>query len=436
VEVTRPLEHKLVAPTAEDGARARAILEGRYELPRVPDLVRAKRILDVGAGVGAFAAWCHYVWPHAWADCYEPNESRAGYCKQNAPPGTLVHASRLESPAELGPFDVVRLADGNAIAFLESFGWLNEIGVLVLEWHSEYELSRCRRIIRDLGLDLRLAASRVDNLGAGCEVWLRSTSVYEPAIDEHIVVAGDSFTIGDGATTFALGVPHTPWVAERVESLRRLQRELDGSVCGVIEAALKFEDREPNHVWSAKMWRWAFESTATHLVSLQDDARIAPNFWRALSGMVDANPHEIIGLQAPHPSIPFLAAQGQRWCHTRAWVVGVGYVIPKPVLRELLAWRNRQPAWRIVGTNEDTLINDFCLETRRRVFHPIPTIVDHDTTLASTYDNDRDTHRHSLVRWVDGSKYGFGLEELERVSFWSTGASTEVPMPKEERNVE
>ena len=108
--------------------------------------------------------------------------------------------------------------------------------------------------------------------------------------------------------TIALATPHTPWIPERVESFDRLTASLgvdlpfDDWPHNITYRA--FTDRESNRVWSQKLFRWALDTGASHLLQLQDDAIVAPRFWPILRAMIEAQPTRIIGLEATHPLIP------------------------------------------------------------------------------------------------------------------------------------
>lgn len=195
--------------------------------------------------------------------------------------------------------------------------------------------------------------------------------------------------------TFALAVPHTPWKAERAASLTRLVDALSPAPSSML-ARKVFADREPNWSWSEKLWTWGVESGATHLLQLQDDVLVGTDFWPHLTAMVEAVPEQIIGLES-------VLAIGSPWYSGTDSLIGVGYVLPCEVATQLLAWRRSQiraEGWRRI--NEDQLICLFCFATGRRVWHPVPTIIDHDTELASTYGNDAHTHRRPARSTVRG----------------------------------
>lgn len=198
--------------------------------------------------------------------------------------------------------------------------------------------------------------------------------------------------------TFSLAIPHCSWIPDRVVSFSRLIAQLDGVE---FEGDRIFAEKAANHVWSREMWSWAAHQSATHFLQLQDDVELCPDFIDALRACVSAYPNEIIGLEAADPFIKLLANEGRRWATTSDGLVGPGYVIPTRVLPELLAWVDALKPGASESIGEDTLIGLFCLHTGRRVYHPIPTLIDHDTTIASTYGNDSHPNRRPAVTWKD-----------------------------------
>lgn len=216
----------------------------------------------------------------------------------------------------------------------------------------------------------------------------------------------------------SLGISHTPWVPERVESMRRLTDALRRSTPNYYLGET-FSDRCPNWVWSEKMWTWASNVQCTHCLFLQDDTMVAPNFWPALYAMLSEVPDEIIGLESVHPYGMTIARQGGRWYTSADGLIGVGYVIPRHILVEFLAWRSALSKGAVEAITEDTLIDVFAMSTGRRIWHPVPTIIDHDVRLDSTYGNDHHSYRRPSVLWSDGDIGGWLPENLERPEFWA-----------------
>lgn len=106
---------------------------GRYALPSIQKAphLRVRRVLDIGAGEGAFACWAYAQWPGCWVDLIEYDEERASLARHNMPPG-----ARILPGGDLNPnaYDVVRIATwfelGSPIAFL---GTLQEAPMLILD---------------------------------------------------------------------------------------------------------------------------------------------------------------------------------------------------------------------------------------------------------------------------------------------------------------
>jgi hypothetical protein len=204
---------------------------------------------------------------------------------------------------------------------------------------------------------------------------------------------------------FALAIPHTPWVPARVESMARLINTLRSDLPRSLMGTRKvFDEKAANWEWSEKLWQWAVDQRGpafrcTHLVQLQDDVIPHEHFFELLEGMIGEVPKEVVCLETIHPASVALASQGIPWMTTSDGMVGVGYVVPLDVLGAFLEWRSTalKPG-ALQAVNEDTLLGVFCLATGRKIWSPIPTILDHDVSLASTYGNDAHTMRRPLVR--------------------------------------
>jgi hypothetical protein len=228
----------------------------------------------------------------------------------------------------------------------------------------------------------------------------------------------------DGAQVrVSLGISHTPWIPERVESLARLRATLPDP-----PAVRVFGDRAPNWSWSESMWRWALETDADYHLFLQDDVTVAPNFWPALQAMLHAVPDEIIGVEAAHPGGRTIARDGGRWYTTADMLIGPGYVMPRESLHAFLEWRKTSLArGALQAIDEDTMIGVFALATRRRIWHPVPTIIDHDTSVASTYGHDNHKNRRPSVLWTDGDVCGWEPADLEEESWWMDDGAAPPP---------
>jgi len=212
--------------------------------------------------------------------------------------------------------------------------------------------------------------------------------------------------------TIALAIPHTPWRPERVDSLRRLESQL-GTLMGpgLIEPSCSpwggpgrlFTERVPNWQWADNMWTWAESTGCDHFLQLQDDVIVDSQFWTHLSAMLEALPNEIIGLESVHQWSVMAYQAGHHWYTSTDCLIGVGYVLPRAMLSEFNLWRYKylRRGATTGALNEDTMIAIFAMATGRPIWHPVPTIIDHDVSLPSTYGNDHHSHRRPLVTTVD-----------------------------------
>lgn len=221
----------------------------------------------------------------------------------------------------------------------------------------------------------------------------------------------------------ALAVPHAAHKPGRKESLARLGEMLGLPLLGEGPAGWStepfplqwrvFSEKEPHWEWSKRLWRWGYESGADYLVQLQDDVMVPANFHKALVALLTAHPTAgIVALMNIHPLAREIGRMGGRMHRTRAWLLGNGYVLSRAILSEFVPWveRNEQKA-RLYS--EDALINAFAAETARDVFHPVPSLVDHDVTVPSTWGADNHGHRTATVSWKN-----YMPAEIEDPLFW------------------
>lgn len=224
----------------------------------------------------------------------------------------------------------------------------------------------------------------------------------------------------------ALAIPHTPWVEARADNLVKLFIDLalaidpTGRPVSVgdppgdeVEVRL-FTERAPNTVWAEKLWTWAAETDADWLLQLQDDVFVAPYFWPSLRAMLSALPPEaeVVGLASVHPMAPEIARRGMRWYRTPGNLVGWAYAVRRESLKKFLADRQRLGA-TFCSQNEDEQLGLWAHKTGRMVWHPCPAICDHDTTIASSYENDAHTLRRPQVTWRT-----FDEREMMDTTWW------------------
>lgn len=216
---------------------------------------------------------------------------------------------------------------------------------------------------------------------------------------------------------FALGLPHAPWAPGRPESFALLDR----AVSGYPRYVQVFAEREPNHVWSAKMWRWAAETDASHFVTIQDDIEVAPRFWEILTAMVEAHPEAVWGLHSPRGLTPtkspiYASSDG---------LIGTGYCLPTRLLVGFLKWREAIPPETLErmapvdGFGEDSLLGLWCYAQGIPILHPRPSFIRHQTGIASTYGNDGHSGRAPAypLDFDDAAS----IEEMTHKEYWDDG---------------
>src|SRR5260221_7385540 len=153
--------------------------------------------------------------------------------------------------------------------------------------------------------------------------------------------------------------------------------------------------------------------------------------------MVRGRPDDIIALSCAHPAARTIFMQGKPGYTTTDGLIGIGYIFPQAVLREFLEWRtNELKKHALERLVDDALINVFAMATGRAIFHPVPTVIDHDLELASTNTVEKDgrrtddgSYRIPLVTWrVDDRLPHDQMNDLfKRCMLHSEERAPEVP---------
>ncbi len=224
-------------------------------------------------------------------------------------------------------------------------------------------------------------------------------------------------------TVIAMSVPTTPWIRDRRDSMARVR-----SILGQWDGPyLELTDRALNRVWAAKLWAWGLECGADVLCSIQDDTEPSPQFQRILRACLANVPKgNVLGLSSVHPMQGEIARQGERFYRTQSWLCGWGWCMWRDDLVDFLAWQESVARDRaFAAMSEDSLLNAFVSATGRSTYHPVPAFLDHDVTIASTYDNDAHVHRRPLVTWR-----AYDVNEMVHPEFWRTGTPRLLSVPR------
>jgi hypothetical protein len=133
---------------------------------------------------------------------------------------------------------------------------------------------------------------------------------------------------------------------------------------------------------------------------------------------------QVVGLANVHPMSSEIHRRGQRWFLTPGHVVGWAYAMRHSALVRFLEDRASYDEG-FQTMNEDEQIGEWCRRVQIPVWHPVPTIVDHDTSIPSTYANDRHTHKRPAVTWTSGTE-----GDMCSAAWWKPDASLEIlPVP-------
>src|SRR6516162_1980283 len=221
--------------------------------------------------------------------------------------------------------------------------------------------------------------------------------------------------------SFALAISHCPWRPDRSLIMQSIRKSLgvekstsarfqQGEVAGPYREII---DRAPNHVWSRIMWRWGAAQSVTHVVYLQDDLRIAPNFWQVVREMVCAVPRRVIGLISNHPLSYKALEAGHAWyriCET----LGSGYIVPTVLMGVFLEWESRQSE-STKRECEDFVLTRWQYETGRRSWCPIPTVIQTIDGIATTDPRVSYPYRRSYITWEDEPK-----SPISTLAYWQS----------------
>lgn len=204
-------------------------------------------------------------------------------------------------------------------------------------------------------------------------------------------------------TRIALSITHAAHRPERVASLARLTEQLRPRI-GVLANYHIESGRMPHWEWSRRQWEWAAGcGGATHGLFLQDDVTVCEDFHGVTQRIAEAAGDRIVALHSNHAAAAKIRATGANWYTSSDGLVGTAYLLSLAQLRALLLFRERAIV-DVTEINEDTLIDLYAMATGQRIYHAIPSPIDHDTTLPSTWGADGD----DLRRPIAGIEPGMG----------------------------
>ena len=202
-----------------------------------------------------------------------------------------------------------------------------------------------------------------------------------------------------------IAIAHAAWDPPRAATLDRLVAELSPALPMIVSSG----EREHASTWAPRLWRAGVRSEASHLVFLNDDVHVPPRFAEICEAMVRAVPDQVIAL---HTSIGLRMVRGP-W-QRAYWLTGPGYIFPRADLVSLLEFLETRRAAFAGDTNEDGFTMQWAWSIQKPIWHCLPALVAHDTSIPSTLGYDNHAGRESDIPWTE-----FPALDLESVDYWS-----------------
>lgn len=237
--------------------------------------------------------------------------------------------------------------------------------------------------------------------------------------------------------TISLAIPHCRFDPHRVRSLASLKSALeirnDRDECDRAKVAIfPSVGPTPNWVWSAQVFEHLAAQDSEWSMLIQDDVIPIPGFWAvvtaAIEGAAAAGAEAFCFFTIVPPAGSF-SKMGCNWVTTTDWMVGPCWAVRTSAMREFVefrktrlraGWNSPGPDGRLKsGLNEDTQLGLFLAATGRKIWHPLPSLVDHDVEVPSTYGNGGFAFNKSSFGWKDWSSlHGLPIEALRDRAFW------------------
>lgn len=167
-------------------------------------------------------------------------------------------------------------------------------------------------------------------------------------------------------------------------------------------------DRAPHHVWSERQWTWGTHTGAEWVLYLQDDVIVAPDFWERLEHVFDGLPNDYwLSFLTNHWGSRGVYLAGNSGYMTVDGIVGNGYAASPAELVALLAWRKLEIVPGMAERlPEDVLIALYCMARDRRIYTPLPGLIDHDLDVGTLHAEEHGANRRAYVRWDDEDRLG------------------------------
>jgi hypothetical protein len=179
-------------------------------------------------------------------------------------------------------------------------------------------------------------------------------------------------------------ITHAAHVPERAGPLSRLLAQLPESADKKVTV---YSEPGKPHEWSLGQWKLGLAQDADYLLFLNDDMVACDDVWAVLDRVLEARPEHIINFYNTTDMAITAQEKGYNWVTTPDGLIGNAYLFPKGALEDFVGWRESLPETTYTALSEDQLINLWCMQHGYLVWHTVPALFDHDTSIASVYGN-------------------------------------------------
>jgi hypothetical protein len=188
----------------------------------------------------------------------------------------------------------------------------------------------------------------------------------------------------EAAVKLSVSIAHARHLPGRTASLARMMPPLAD-----VSPVWFYDGIGKPHEWSLRQWENALrEPGATHALLLNDDLILCPNFLAVLANVIAARPAHLINLFNCHQLATDAQRRGMSWLTSSDGLIGHAYVLPVPALRAFLAWRESALIGDTVEVlSEDQILNLWAMVHGCLIWHTVPALVEHDTSVPSCYGN-------------------------------------------------
>ena len=218
-------------------------------------------------------------------------------------------------------------------------------------------------------------------------------------------------------------IAHAQWADGRSSTLKRLVDQLTEQGAKDIHVSVSGR-REHAAIWATRLWEYC-DFVQEHVVLLNDDVILHPQFVTICQAMVSAIPDESLSLHTNIPGADRAQKDGHHWVRSY-WYTGPAVIVAPGHARKWLDW----PApWALLSQiNEDNRAIHAAWEEQRPFYCSVPAIVMHDTATKSTLGYDDMPNRVPTVPWnvetdddlTDPETWRYKVEPPHVVNYWMT----------------